>query len=630
LAELDWLPELATWDQDLKVARSQPPGQALPAFQALAASRVDLVRTEKLDRAAQKYLAEHSGEVDSPTVRIALLGSSTLSHLVSGIRVGCLRRGLIAEIYEARYGSYRQELADPGSALHAFRPHVLLLALDARHLTMADSATADDALESMRACWRAAREQLHCAVIQQTALPCLPPLLGNNEHQVASPGATVQRINERLRKEAAEHGVHLLSIDQFSFEQGLAYWHDPALWHRAKQEVHPRAGGLYGEQVGRIVGALRGKSCKCLVLDLDNTLWGGVIGDDGLAGIVLGQGNALGEAYLAFQRYAQALSRRGVILAVCSKNDPANAMLPFESHPEMVLNKEDIAVFVANWQDKASNLRAISQSLNIGLDSLVFVDDNPVERLLVRRELPMVGVPELPEDPAYYVDCLSRAGYFEALAMTEEDRERTSQYRANLQREELRSAATDMDSFLRDLKMELGWQAFSPHELSRVVQLINKTNQFNLTTRRYLESQVVEMLSDPRWLTLQFRLTDVYGNNGIIAIVIGELACGGDLRVDTWLMSCRVLGRKVECATLGVLVEQAREKGAVRLVGEHRPTAKNGMVRDHYRDLGFQPLESLPDGTTRWALDLAGFQPEATHIRVCEEMHDSRRLQPAH
>jgi FkbH-like protein len=568
--------------------------------------------------------------VDYPRVRIALLGSSTLSHLVSGIRVGCLRRGLVAEIYEGRYGSYRQELADPGSALHAFRPQVLLLALDARHLTMADSATPDDALEIMRGCWRAAREQLHCAVVQQTVLPCLPALLGNNEHQAASPGAAAQRINERLRQGAEEHGVHLLSIDQFAFEQGLSYWHDAALWHRAKQEVHPRAGALYGEQVGRIVGALRGKSYKCLVLDLDNTLWGGVIGDDGLAGIVLGQGNALGESYLAFQRYAQALARRGVILAVCSKNDPANAMLPFESHPEMALKKEDIAVFVANWQDKASNLRAIAQSLNILLDSLVFVDDNPVERSLVRRELPMVAVPELPEDPGYYVDCLSRAGYFEALALTEEDRERTSQYRANLQREELRSAVTDMDSFLRDLKMELAWQPFSPHDLSRVVQLINKTNQFNLTTRRYLESQVVEMLSDPRWLTLQFRLSDVYGNNGIIAIVIGELSCGGDLRVDTWLMSCRVLGRKVESATLNVLVEQARGKGAVRLVGEYRPTAKNGMVRDHYPGLGFQPLESLPDGTTRWALDMSGFEPETTHIQILEEMNDITRLQPAH
>ena len=264
------------------------------------------------------------------------------------------------------------------------------------------------------------------------------------------------------------------------------------------------------------------------------------------------------------------------------------------------------------------------------MDSLVFVDDNPAERALVRRELPMVATPELPEDPAYYVDCLSRAGYFEALTLTDEDRERTGQYRANLQREEVRHGATDMDSFLSGLKMELAWQPFATEDLTRVVQLINKTNQFNLTTRRYVESQVLDLLSDPQWLTLQLRLTDVYGNNGIIAVVIGQLESGGALRIDTWLMSCRVLGRKVEFATLEALVEQAGRSGAARLLGEYRPTPKNGMVRDHYARLGFRSVGSLADGTTRWALDIREFQPEKTHIQICEETNEKRRLQPAH
>ena len=242
MADLPWLPELSTWDHDLKIARGQPPEQALQAFQSLASTRMDLIRTEKLDRAVQKFLSDHRSGLDWPTVRIALLGSSTLGHLLPGIRVGCLRRGLVAEIYEGQYGAFRQELADTRSALRVFQPQVLLLALDARYLTMASSSSSEDALETILGCWRLARENLHCAVIQQTVLPCAAPLLGNNEHvNAAYPSAAVQSINQRLRPAALEHGVHLLAIDHFAFDQGLSYWHDPALWHRAKQEVHPRA-----------------------------------------------------------------------------------------------------------------------------------------------------------------------------------------------------------------------------------------------------------------------------------------------------------------------------------------------------------------------------------------------------
>ena len=248
--------------------------------------------------------------------------------------------------------------------------------------------------------------------------------------------------------------------------------------------------------MGRILAALRGRSSKCLVLDLDNTLWGGVVGDDGVDGVVIGQGSESGEAFAALQRYAKGLSQRGVILAVCSKNDEANAVLPFEKRSEMILRRTDIACFVANWEDKAGNIRRIAKQLNIGLDSLVFLDDNPFERNLVRRELPMVAVPELPEEPSGYVRLLSAAGYFETLSITEEDRERSSQYRANLAREELREKATDMQGFLRALKMKLTWSPFAGKDLKRVVQLLNKTNQFNLTTRRYSEEAVQALLAD--------------------------------------------------------------------------------------------------------------------------------------
>ena len=510
---------------------------------------------------------------------------------------------------------YRQELADPRSGLYAFRPEVVCFAFDAEHLAPAVGGELGRTMDTLRHCWRAAQEAFDCAVMQQTALPRFPLLMGSNEHRLGSQAATVQRLNEQLREAASAANVALLSVDTAAAIDGTAAWFDPALWFSAKQEVHPRASVLYGDLLGRLLGTVRGRSAKCLVLDLDNTLWGGVIGDDGLEGIVLGQGSPAGEAHVALQRYARQLAQRGVILAVCSKNDHANAIAPFESHPEMVLRREDIACFVANWQDKATNLRQIAQTLQIGLDALVFVDDNPAERRLIRTELPQVAAPELPEDPAGYVGCLSEAGYFEAIDLTAEDSERTAQYRANAEREALRETATDLDSYLRGLEMRLVWSPFDVAGLKRITQLINKTNQFNLTTERRTEPQVMALIEDAAAVTLQLRLTDVHGDNGMIGVLIGCVE-GEALRMDTWLMSCRVLGRGVEDVALNLLCELALERGCTRLEGTYRPTPKNGMVRDHYSRFGFALRLAEPDGTTNWSLPLSGFAPRATPMRV--------------
>jgi FkbH-like protein len=285
----------------------------------------------------------------------------------------------------------------------------------------------------------------------------------------------------------------------------------------------------------------------------------------------------------------------------------------------MVLRRADIACFVANWQDKASNLRHIAKTLNIGLDALVFADDNPFERNLVRQELPEVQVPEMPEDPAFYARTIADPGYFESLAVTDEDRERTGQYRANAERERLRAASldggTDMEGYLRRLDMELIARPFDAIGLARIVQLINKTNQFNLTTRRYTEAEVRALMAEASVAAYQFRLTDRFGDNGIIAILIGQLD-GTDLAIDTWLMSCRVLGRQVEEACLHVMVEAARALRARRLVGQYLPTAKNEMVRELYPRLGFTLVETREDGGTRWALPLAGYDRKAVVMRV--------------
>jgi FkbH-like protein len=623
-----WLPPIADFSARVKALDAiEDATEAWAALVALANTRLDFLETMRLDRSLQRRFAKAPppGLATRP-VRLAVLGSATLAHLLPGIRVAALRRGLWVATYEGEYGQYRQELADPAAGLHEFRPDTILFAFDAAHLLRGasvglDAAAADAVLEAalaqLRQCWSQGRAAFGCQVIQQSLLPVFPAVLGSNEHRLPGSRARLAaRLNAALRAEAEAAGIDLLALDERAAQDGLARWHDPVLWHRAKQEVTPAAGPLYGELVARVVAARRGLSRKCLVLDLDNTLWGGVIGDDGLEGIVLGQGSALGEAFLAVQAYALDQAARGVILAVCSKNDEANALAAFEQHPEMLLKRGHIACFRANWQDKVGNIRAIAQQVNIGLDSLVFLDDNPFERTLVRQELPMVAVPELPEDPAFYAATLADAGYFEGLAVTEEDLTRTGQYQANLAREILATEATDLPSYLRSLEMRLLVSRFDQVGLQRTTQLINKTNQFNLTTRRYTEAEVRAVMADPNAFGLQFRLRDRFGDNGVIAIVIGRLDAPGEVRIDTWLMSCRVLGRGVEAAMLDVVVGAASRLGAVLLVGEYRPTAKNAMVREHYVRLGFEPHRHADDGTRIDRLDLARYAPADSFIQV--------------
>jgi FkbH-like protein len=625
--ELQWLPEPADWRESLKKLDAETGATAWQTICTMANTRLTAVQTMHLDRRIRRLFPDDPPPGLSTTpVRLAVLASSTVEHLLAPIRVGGARRGLWVQTYTPPYGQYTQDVGESRSGLHAFRPTVALFALDAYSLLAGfspgmDAADVDRSLSelcmALAAKWRQVHKSHQCQVIQQTVLPLFTSLAGGNEHRLAGSRAwLVERLNMALRDIADAEGVDLLAVDMRVAQDGRTVWHDPALWYRAKQEIHPLAGPLYGDLVGRLLAAAQGRSSKCLVLDLDNTLWGGVIGDDGLAGIELGQGSAAGEAFVAFQHYAREMTQRGIILAVCSKNDESNALEPFERHPEMVLKRTDIACFVANWDDKASNLRAISERLNIGLDALVFVDDNPFERALVRHELPMVAVPELPQDPALYAACIANAGYFETLRITEEDRQRGGQYQANLQRESLAASTTDIPDYLRSLEMKMTWNRFDRIGQARVVQLINKTNQFNLTNRRTSHEAISALIDDDLALTLQIRLIDRFGDNGIIAIVIGKFALGTlDMHIDTWLMSCRVLGRQVEEATLNLIVAEAKRLGATRLIGAYLPTAKNGMVKDHYLKLGFKPLPVDDSTGTLWELNLVVFTPMPTFIR---------------
>jgi FkbH-like protein len=631
--ELSWLPAVqADWFEALDALPAHDDEQARCWWQLVKLANHDLdgLQTLRLDRRLQRLFGAAPPEaLGSVPVRLAVLASATIEHLLPGLRVAGLRRGLWLTSYVCGYGQYAQELLDPSSGLHRFKPSAVLFALDAPHLLggLDVAHTAEDVSEKLNAVlarlaqnWRLARDAFGCAVLQQTLLPLAVDLIGNNEHRLpAAPATLVASLNAMIRGRADRDNADIVAIDAQSARDGLQAWHDPVLWLRAKQAIHPAAAPLYGDLVARLLAAQQGRAAKCLVLDLDNTLWGGVVGDDGLDGIVLGQGSALGEAFLAFQHYARNLSRRGVLLAICSKNDEVNALEPFERHPEMVLRRTDIACFIANWDDKAANLRRIAETLNIGLDSLVFADDNPFERNIIRRELPMVAVPELPPDPALYASCIAAAGYFEAVRLTEEDSARTARYQQRARHESLLGATTDLAGYLRSLDMELSWRRFDALGLARIVQLSNKTNQFNLTTRRTTEAEVAALIDDPAALTLQLRLRDQHGDSGMIALVAGRLrAPGGDLLIETWLMSCRVLGREVEQATLFLVAAEARRLGAARLLGEYRPTAKNGMVREHYARLGFSRLDEAPGGATHWALSLDRPVAGPDFIRITE------------
>ena len=599
---------------------------------ALANTRLDFTATTALaDTLDRVFHDAPPPGLSTRPVRLAILGSSTFAHLHAAIRVGAALRGIWVTTYENDYGQYRQELSDPGSGLHDFRPDCVLFAFDARHVAgrchpglsiQEAEALFAQTCSDLIALWGATHAAFQCPILQQTITPVFPNLLGSNEHRLpGSPAAFVRRLNHELRFLADQNGVDLVALDDQVGRDGLEAWHDAGLWHRSKQEVTPISAPMYGELVARIIAAKQGRSFKCLVLDLDNTLWGGVIGDDGMEGIVIGQGSPLGEAFRALQEYARAQASRGVILAVCSKNDEANAAEPFEKHPDMVLKRNDIASFMANWDDKATNIRNIAHSLSIGLDAMVFVDDNAFERTLVRRELPMVAVPEIPEDPAHVVAALADAGYFEGLAITAEDRKRAEQYQGNIKRETLRTSSTDLAGYLRGLSMELIYSRVDDAGLVRAVQLINKTNQFNLTTRRYTEDDMRSVMADDRAFALQLRLIDTFGDNGIIAIVIvvgRDMGAGADMLIDTWLMSCRVLGRQVEQATMNIVAAEARRFGVRRLFGEYAPTKKNAMVRDHYRKLGFTVVDQNKDGSTLSVCDLAHFTPAETFI-ACRE-----------
>jgi FkbH-like protein len=548
--------------------------------------------------------------------RIAVLGGGMVDFWAPFLRPVLYGRGVECRVFTGGYDQYRTELLDPPSQLAEFSPDVIVLAVPWCSLGLPDeSAEPDEAvraiIDSLRSLWKIAQDRFGATVIQMNfEIPEIDPLGRLSAVLPGGRARVLSRVNLALWEAGEQSRVLVFDLEQVAATIGKRNWSDPTAWTVAKQYPSSAAAPTMARRLGTLIGTTLGLSSKCLVLDLDNTLWGGVIGEDGLTGIRLG-GDAEGEAYTAFQRYLLALRNRGVMLAVCSKNNPDDALSVFRTHPETILKEGDFAIFVANWEPKPANLRQIAASLNVGLDSLVFFDDSPMERNLVRHELPEVLVPELPDNPAEFADVLHRLEAFDALSLTEEDRTRTEKYRENSQRAELSVNLTDLDAYIRSLQMRVSFHAFDEINLQRIVQLLNKTNQFNLTTHRTTAAEVAAWMADPNCYARFMRVRDRFGDNGLTGVLVA-FRDAASYRIAVWLMSCRILGRNLDRLMFNGILSFAKRDGAACLIGEYRPTAKNAQVGDLYDRLGFSPLETGSDGARRYRLELATAEVEGT------------------
>jgi len=597
----------------LKLARSYEELGNIPEACRWALTVVDadddFTAWQTAGRLVQRY-----ANVSGPKLRsakVALLGSYTTAQLGQMLSLAASRRGICIEVQESQYGQYEQEIIDPNSRLYAFDPDFVVLAVHEGDLRLPEySAAPEESIRSEVArwtsLWRTVKERSRARVVQHNfALPCDVPAGHLAARLPGSRYMMAQAVNARLGEEAG-NAVSIVDCERLASFVGKARWFDPRFWHLAKQAVALQAVPVPARHTAAVIGADLGLSRKCLVLDLDNTLWGGVIAEEGLAGIKLGNG-VDGEAFVAFQEYILKLKHKGVILAVCSKNNHADALQPFEQHPEMRLKREDIAVFVANWEPKPQNIRRIAQELGIGLDALVFVDDNPVEREAVRQFVPEVEVVPLPDDASYYVRALSQCLSFETSSYTQEDAARAEQYRARAQIRELEATAGSIEEFYQSLHMQAIVAPFDALHLPRIAQLIGKTNQFNLTTKRHGMPQLESFVSDPTCVHLYLRLRDRFADHGLVALVIA-LQEGAVLDIDTWLMSCRVIGRTVEATIMEHVCRRAEALGCTSLRGTYVPSEKNAMAEEAYAKLGFD-LASRAGGRATWTYDLSAKGP---------------------
>ena len=616
---LTWLPQAPPdFIQRLRNAQS---GDDL---RFLARHSLDENQLHKLVKQLWRCQEEHKNLSGLTNLTVGLLSNTTTQSMAPALIGTALRYDILLNVIETEFNQIAQVAFARDPVFETAALSAVVINIDHRglpirpcpgNLDQAQEVVAD-CLSYIKSVVDSVHSQTGAQIILHNIAPTGSDFLGSFEARL--PGTLswiINRLNVALDT-LASNSCFILDIAGLSSSVGTGNWHDPTLWNIAKIPFSQRYLPIYAEYVCRILAATQGKSRRCLIMDLDNTLWGGVIGDDGLEGILIGNGDPTAEAHLDLQRVILTLRERGVVLAVSSKNEDATARLPFHSHADMLIKESDIAVFQANWHDKASNIKVIAQTLSLGLESLVFLDDNPAERLQVRQALPAVAVPELPENPAHYSQTLLAAGYFEALGFSQEDQKRADFYQGNALRAQVLSQAVDMHVYLESLKMEITFLPFDAISRTRIVQLISKSNQFNLTTKRYSDGHIQAFEQDPNIFTLQVRLKDTFGDNGMISVIICKKHQNYWV-IDTWLMSCRVLGRRVEEAVLQEIITHALSDGAEKLIGIYRPTTRNVMVKQHYDKLGFRKTEQLTDAE-HWELTIKDYHFKTLPMRIKE------------
>ncbi len=553
-----------------------------------------------------------------PEIKIAVLADSASQLFVQALKGYGYTQNIHFNIWEAEYDQIYPTIIDDESELYAFKPEYVILFQSVKrlqsgfyHESLAQKREfAEKHLQYVDQITQTIQSKHTCKIIYLNFNEINDSVFGNYANKLdGSFLYQLRSINLGLMKLAASR-KYLNICDLASIQNQLGY---PALvndkmYVTTDNVIDIDALPVVVKNISDIILAYAGKFKKCLILDLDNTMWGGIIGDDGMEGIQIGD-LGIGKAFTKLQQWIIQLKERGIIIAVCSKNTESIAKEPFQSHPDMVLRLEDIAVFVANWNNKADNIRHIQSILNIGFDSMVFLDDNPFERGIVKKELPDIEVPELPEDPAEYLSFLFQQNLFETTSFTEEDTIRNSQYREEAERAVLQHAFTNEDDYLQSLEMKAIIQPIDKFTLPRSAQLTQRSNQFNLRTKRYSDEEVKAIMEDPNKYTLTVTLSDKFGDYGLISLIILNRINETDLFIDTWIMSCRVLKRNVEEFVLNEIVTLAQSNGYYTLVGEYLPTAKNGLVKDHYSKLGFEEQEG------RWVLNLMEYVNRKCYIQ---------------
>jgi len=564
-------------------------------------------------------------------VRIAILGGSTTNEVADLLEIFLLASGIQPVFHHSEYGRYYEDAVLDPADLIAFNPAIVYLHtsyLNVQAVPPVDCSEqefrkhVEAEIGRYRQIWESIERNLSAQIIQNNFE--LPPfaVLGNLD--AVSLGGTSRfflALNAEFAAAAARNPRLLVQdIHGISARIGLSRWFDWDRYFSYKILMTTEGNVAVARSLSSLVRAIYGKSRKVLVLDLDNTIWGGVIGDDGVEKIQIGRETPVAEAYTAFQEYCLSLHKRGILLAVCSKNNEEVAKQGFE-HPDSVLKLEHISCFKANWEPKHENLLAIARELNLGVESFVFVDDNPAERAIVEAQIAGIAVPNIGNEVSRYAAIIEEGRYFEAISMSEEDLTRAALYRSNSERANLEVKFANYGEYLDSLEMSAEIERFKPLYLERIAQLTNKTNQFNVTTRRYTLAEMEAILRDERYIGLYGKLSDRFGDNGLISIVLGRRELDL-LHLDLWLMSCRVLKRDMELAMLDVLVENARAASIATLRGYYLPTRKNGMVADHYEKLGFERDSLDPDSKSSvWTLDLQTYTPRNRHIRILEPVH---------